>query len=61
VRKDGSLYHELHRIKRLSDGGPDHPTLLIALCPTCHPGVHVMPTERPKNTFSPAPVIEPKE
>ncbi len=24
----------------LSDGGPDHPSFVIALCPTCHRRVH---------------------
>ena len=36
TRKDGSPYLEPHHIRRLSDGGPDHPAFVIALCPNCH-------------------------
>jgi 5-methylcytosine-specific restriction protein A len=39
-RKDGSPYLEPHHIRRLSDGGPDHPAFVIALCPNCHRRVH---------------------
>jgi len=41
TRKDGSPYLEPHHIRRLSDGGPDHPAFVIALCPNCHRRVHV--------------------
>lgn len=40
VRVDGSPYLEPHHLRRLSDGGPDHPAHVIALCPTCHRRVH---------------------
>ncbi|MCK1586936.1 HNH endonuclease signature motif containing protein [Bradyrhizobium sp. 169] len=40
ARKDGSPYLEPHHIRRLSDGGPDDPSYVIALCPNCHRRVH---------------------
>lgn len=40
ARPNGSPYLEPHHIKRVSDGGPDHPALVIALCPNCHRRVH---------------------
>jgi hypothetical protein len=40
ARKDGSPYLEPHHIRRVSDGGPDHPAFVIALCPNCHRQVH---------------------
>jgi 5-methylcytosine-specific restriction protein A len=39
-RPDGTPYLEPHHIRRLSDGGPDDPRHVIALCPTCHRRVH---------------------
>jgi 5-methylcytosine-specific restriction protein A len=36
----GRPYLEPHHIRRLSDGGPDHPRWVIALCPNCHRRVH---------------------
>ncbi|MGN6770173.1 MAG: HNH endonuclease [Rhizobiaceae bacterium] len=39
-RADGSPYLEPHHIRRLSDGGPDDPRHVIALCPNCHRQVH---------------------
>lgn len=39
-RKDGSPYLEPHHIRRVSDGGPDDPSFVIALCPNCHRRVH---------------------
>lgn len=39
-RKDGTAYLEPHHIRRVSDGGPDHPAWVAALCPTCHREVH---------------------
>ncbi|HUN98983.1 MAG TPA: HNH endonuclease signature motif containing protein [Bradyrhizobium sp.] len=33
-------YLEPHHLRRLSDGGPDHPAQVIALCPNCHRRVH---------------------
>ncbi|MGY3354821.1 5-methylcytosine-specific restriction protein A [Bradyrhizobium sp. GM0.4] len=40
ARKDGSPYLEPHHTRRLSDGGPDDPSFVIALCPNCHRRVH---------------------
>lgn len=39
-RPDGSPYLEPHHIRRVSDGGPDHPAFVVALCPNCHRRVH---------------------
>jgi 5-methylcytosine-specific restriction protein A len=36
----GSPYLEPHHVRRISDGGPDHPAWVIALCPNCHARVH---------------------
>jgi 5-methylcytosine-specific restriction protein A len=40
LRKDGSPYLEPHHIKRVADGGPDHPAFVGAVCPTCHRLIH---------------------
>ena len=40
LRADGSPYLEPHHLRRVSDGGPDHPAHVIALCPNCHRRVH---------------------
>jgi 5-methylcytosine-specific restriction protein A len=40
LRPDGTPYLEPHHLRRLSDGGPDHPAHVIALCPNCHRRVH---------------------
>ncbi|RWO83199.1 MAG: HNH endonuclease [Mesorhizobium sp.] len=39
-RPDDSPYLEPHHIRRASDGGPDDPRFVIALCPNCHRRVH---------------------
>ncbi|MGN6145903.1 MAG: HNH endonuclease [Mesorhizobium sp.] len=39
-RPNGSAYLEPHHIRRVSDGGPDDPRYVIALCPNCHRRVH---------------------
>jgi len=39
-RSNGNPYLEPHHLRRLSDGGPDHPAHVIALCPNCHRRVH---------------------
>jgi 5-methylcytosine-specific restriction enzyme A len=36
----GQPYIEPHHTRRISDGGPDHPRWVIALCPECHARVH---------------------
>jgi 5-methylcytosine-specific restriction protein A len=33
-------YLEPHHTRRISDGGPDDPVWVIALCPACHARVH---------------------
>ena len=40
LRTDGTPYLEPHHLRRVSDGGPDHPAHVIALCPNCHRRVH---------------------
>ena len=40
LRDDGAPYLEPHHTLRLSDGGPDHPRHVIALCPNCHRRAH---------------------
>jgi 5-methylcytosine-specific restriction enzyme A len=40
LRPDGTPYLEPHHLRRVSDGGPDHPAHVIALCPNCHRRVH---------------------
>jgi 5-methylcytosine-specific restriction enzyme A len=40
LTKDGVPYLEPHHTRRLSDGGPDHPAHVTALCPNCHRRVH---------------------
>jgi 5-methylcytosine-specific restriction enzyme A len=40
TRRDGSPYLEPHHLRRASDGGPDHPRFVIALCPNCHTRTH---------------------
>ena len=37
---DGLHYLETHHTRRLSDGGPDDPRFVIALCPNCHRRIH---------------------
>jgi len=36
----GLPYLEPHHIRRLSDGGPDHPRWVVAACPNCHRRAH---------------------
>ena len=40
VTKAGRPYLEPHHTRRLSDGGPDDPHWVIAICPTCHRREH---------------------
>jgi 5-methylcytosine-specific restriction protein A len=40
VKRDGTLYLEPHHITRLADDGPDHPSSVGAICPTCHREIH---------------------
>lgn len=39
-RPDGTDYLEPHHSRRLSDGGPDHPRWVGAVCPNCHREIH---------------------
>jgi 5-methylcytosine-specific restriction protein A len=39
-RIDGTPYLEPHHSRRLSDGGPDHPRWVGAVCPNCHREIH---------------------
>ncbi len=45
----GRPYLEPHHTRRLSDGGPDHPAWVIALCPTCHRRAHYAEDAEPFN------------
>lgn len=40
TRRDGSPYLEPHHTKRVSDGGPDDPRHVGAICPNCHREIH---------------------
>jgi len=40
VKRDNSPYLEVHHINRLSDGGPDDPRWVAAICPNCHRRSH---------------------
>ncbi|MCA9859627.1 MAG: HNH endonuclease [Thermomicrobiales bacterium] len=40
VALDGTPYLETHHVRRLTDGGPDDPRWVIALCPNCHQKAH---------------------
>ncbi|WP_078596325.1 HNH endonuclease [Evansella clarkii] len=38
--KEGQPFLEVHHLRRLSDGGPDHPESVGAICPNCHRRCH---------------------
>jgi 5-methylcytosine-specific restriction protein A len=40
VTPAGRPYLEPHHIRRLSDGGPDHPAHVAGICPNCHRRAH---------------------
>ena len=40
ITPEGEPYLEVHHLRRLSDGGPDHPAHVAALCPNCHRRCH---------------------
>ena len=40
LTKDGQPYLEVHHIRRLSDGGLDHPVNCAAISPTAHREIH---------------------
>ena len=39
-RKNGTPYLEAHHTKLISEGGPDHPKWVGAICPNCHREIH---------------------
>lgn len=39
-KPNGEPYLEVHHINRLSDGGPDKPEWVAAVCPNCHGEAH---------------------
>jgi hypothetical protein len=41
LTKEKKPYLEPHHTTRVSDGGPDHPEHVIALCPNCHRRTHL--------------------
>jgi len=48
---DGQPYLEVHHIRRLSDGGPDHPRWVVAICPNCHRRAHYAEDAVKYNTY----------
>ena len=40
LRANNTPYLEPHHTRRISDGGPDHPQWVAAVCPNCHREVH---------------------
>ncbi|CAO4135929.1 HNH endonuclease [Methylorubrum extorquens] len=40
VTLQGEPYLEPHHTRRLSDGGPDDPRFVGAVCPSCHREIH---------------------
>ena len=40
IRKNNTPYLEPHHTRRVSDGGPDHPSWVGAICPNCHAEIH---------------------
>ena len=49
TRPDGTPYLEPHHTRRLSDGGPDHPRWVGAICPNCHREIHYGADSAAKN------------
>ncbi len=39
-RKNTQPFLEPHHVRKLSDGGPDHPRWVGAICPNCHAEIH---------------------
>jgi 5-methylcytosine-specific restriction protein A len=40
VTLDGEPFLEVHHLRRISDGGPDRPDAVAAVCPNCHRRSH---------------------
>lgn len=51
TRLNGSPYLEPHHTTRVSDGGPDHPMFVGAICPTCHREIHYGAEGQSKNSW----------
>lgn len=49
LRINGNPYLEPHHTRRISDGGPDHPRWVAAICPNCHQEVHHGKDSKEKN------------
>lgn len=49
LRKNGVPYLEPHHTTRVSDGGPDHPRFVGAVCPACHREIHFGANGEEKN------------
>jgi 5-methylcytosine-specific restriction protein A len=47
--KKKTKYLEPHHLTRISDGGPDHPLHVAAICPNCHREVHYGENGESKN------------
>jgi 5-methylcytosine-specific restriction protein A len=48
---DKKFYLEVHHIRRLSDGGPDDPRWVVAICPNCHRRAHYAEDASSYNQF----------
>lgn len=46
---NGRPFLEAHHIRRMTDGGPDDPRFVIALCPNCHRRAHLGKDARARN------------
>ena len=49
-RTNGTPYLEPHHTRRVSDGGPDHPRWVGAVCPNCHSEIHFGENGQAKNS-----------
>ena len=49
--RSGQDYLEVHHINKISDGGPEKPQLVAALCPNCHRKAHYSNESRQFNDF----------
>lgn len=49
LTSSGQPYLEAHHIHKLSDGCPDHPASVAALCPNCHRRAHFGENQRTLN------------
>jgi 5-methylcytosine-specific restriction protein A len=51
IRNNGTPYLEPHHTTRVSDGGPDHPRHVGAICPACHREIHYGKDGATKNSY----------